>query len=521
MGDARRYWRESIGVVRAPARPRSAESETTEAVEELTAPQQDDAQRLAKTARSASSPGSRREQIGRSEPDAGRDADPGSGGVEAMRRVLGSLPVGSFSFADEVARKLWPRPQAEDLRRLALIAGERHRVRDVERRDDAVTAVAMRYRVEKLTRLLGRPVVDATVLQARAVEWARLAQMTDQQRRRLAEEGEEPSGRAVLDAARDLLGDPGLLEAEALLAGELANLLDRFVTGEFGDVVAIAQRVADLEPLVAAVRGRQLRRWDGLFLEVLAAGCVLRRAIEHRDEKLLRRLRIAVTRLEGRFEAAVEVVTHEHAHDRDTKTRMALWRRFLRGVRQRMDDALTAPDLPPAEPTPSPQDPADSDAGALARLREARASLQPPQPERSGTDRAAPRRPRWRWWPFVSTVVLLAALAGAAATVLLPPSIPGRPSATPADFARQVPLVRVDSAGVLLVATADPGWSELETDERRLAATRLMSRAEAIGFRGGLLVAPDGRPLASWSPGREPTLRRPLDPPQAVARRRP
>ncbi|GAB4374163.1 MAG: hypothetical protein Kow0062_11820 [Acidobacteriota bacterium] len=567
--DSRKHWREAIGVVRPnrPARPsrpagprapapgssggagattdvrdRDADASTGP----VTAPEPPPASAGAGASRT-------REAVGVSSTGLGAQAGTGGSG-DPVARLLGELPVGSVSFAEAVSRTLWKNPSASDLKALAAIAGERHLIRDEALRSAVVDAVGARYRIERLSVGLARPILDPTVVQARAIEWGRMARRVESLVPQLRCDPREP-GASIVEAAQSLLPEARELEAESRLASELAVVVEAAGDGETDEIEMVAIGVSDLPHLLAAVRRRSMRPWDGLALEALAAGLAVEKAIASGEVDELRLCRVLVRRLLVRFDNAVYELTHSRDKDLERKGRVALWLRYVRTLRSQIDEALTRPARrseldtgptghagteaadaraiaglraareaarertgprttgPTAEDDPStpladddtgsaPVDPEEAEDVARQLERELERMPLPGQARRSrtGADRLS---------MIAAAAVVVAFGLQAFRLLALPAPPPAPPAVAAQDFASALALLSAEPVGRLLVATVDPSWDRMATDERELALTRLMTVAEARGLQAGLLVAADGTPVARWAPGGPVELLRP------------
>ncbi len=542
MSDSKsKHWKESIGVVpgatrRPPARP---DSMTGPVTGPLTGPSTGAvsgpatgrvAGAVAEPPKTAAPPprAPQRESVGAFPPrpqPGGRQAPSASGnGPDSIVQVLGQLPLGSTTFGEAVARLLWPSPAPNDLRAIALIAGERHRVADPAVKEACVCAVGLRQRMEGLSRGLGRPVLDATVLQARALEWGRLAAHAEKLQQQLRVPDNAP-GTDVAAAALDLLPSPAELQAEAALASEVAAIMESALAGRARELVALASHVPDIETLVAGLCAKQLRTGDGLYIEALASGAMARRALLSADRDELKLSRRALGRLSDRFDYAVTAATNAHARDAEGKARLAAWLRYVRDVKQRVHEAITKPSMRDDEFITGPTETArqeDPDAAAVAALRDVRragtsgsapenavAALQALQASTSDAPPApiAVGAAVKRWWTWLTGASAIVAVALLAAGHLLAPTPPTTPIAPPDGIAVDPPLMGVETFGGMLIATSDAEWLRLDPEDRRVAATRLVGAAERAGLRAGFVALPDGTPLVSWAPGRAPEIR--------------
>ncbi|MFN7966394.1 MAG: hypothetical protein U0V87_11975 [Acidobacteriota bacterium] len=270
------------------------------------------------------------------------------------------------------------------------------------------------------------------------------------------------------------------------------------------------------------------------------------RAALERDRRLLELLA-------EQLEIRVDVMLQAHGRDMASARRLAAWRRYLTETRSRVNEALTRPAAPAA---PAPQHSSASEVhitapqGAVDPEQEATGHLTTPIPAPISTSALAalpvpPRHaaqeesivehlrsvrssvlstpeetaptPSWkRWIPLMVGVVAIGTLG--LYTARLPAPLPVAAPVTPEIFESALPVIQAARAGSLLVVTADPEWTSLATDDRQLGATRLMTLAEEIGCSAGILVDADGTPLAVWSPGRAPSLRKPASRRDALSR---
>jgi hypothetical protein len=525
VSDRNRHWREAIGVVPGRATPtRRPESDAGD----------DDAAKGPATVREVAPPRtSRTERIVATRPSQraaeAEDADTGAHGeTDLTARLLGQLSVGSLGFADEVSRMLWASPTPDDLRALTAIASERHRIEDDALVQATLRAVTVRHRAERLARSLARPVLDASVIQARAVEWGRLARLAHELATTLRNVDEDTAGRDVVEAAAKLLPRPLDLDADSMLTAETANIVDVLASDDARAVTSAASRCGDLERLVNAVREQRLEPGDGLNLEILAAGCLVRRALQGGEIDASKRARRAILRVTERAEASVTEAARAHVRDAAGNVRRAAWMRFLREARSAVEDTLTKPSEAPLEddtaPTGAQREPRptyeDQDEERIIEaLRTARTARDNPLARRleAASDETAPSgavaapaepgaaRGTPLWLVVLVAVGLVATVALWASRVVLPEPLPAA-RAVPAELVSRGALTGAGSVGAMLVATADPTWTRFGPEERELAAGRLMSAAEAAGFRAGIVLAPTGQPLAWWWPGQAPVL---------------
>jgi hypothetical protein len=264
------------------------------------------------------------------------------------------------------------------------------------------------------------------------------------------------------------------------------------------------------------------------------------------DRSALERDRRALELIADQLEVRIDVMLQAHERDVATSRRLAAWRRYLSETRSRVNEALTRPVAAPTtkanEPTEEvhitapqglipttsasesvhtgpigttgPIDAAVStsvDTGAVTgpqaaepiveHLRAVRSQFQNEEQWRSAALAGRGQRVKTLLWIQAGV-----AAAMAVALIFLPPGRPPAESIGTAEFSSVLPLTQASRAGQLLIATVDPSWITLDPTERRLTATRLMTLAEGAGCTAGLLLGPDGQPLASWSPGRSPRL---------------
>ncbi len=521
MADDKRHWKESIGVV---GRPR-----VRKPVEKTTKPKDGDApppaDQAAKSAVTETAPMSaRRPRPKTNAPNDTKKAPaarpqakpraievPGGSTVSAkdqardaalapVAELLAQLPIGSMDFARQFAERLWVRPSATDLRNVSLIAERHARIVLPVTRRHVLRAVLIRQKVHTLLASRHQVLADPARLDARAREWTRLQTVTVDTRDGLDAAKSHSDEDAILTAAAELLPNPHTLGQEAALCAALAGLVDS-LAGHGDDSAPLAARVVpEAQDSLKHLCHGEVSAGEVVFLELTATLLLAHQDLALGEREKLERDRGLLGRIAERIEEEITAMMSAHRRDPQASEKLAAWRRRLGDMRARVDEALTRPDSElETERTPSG---AHEDA-VLARL----------QAVQGGNEKAADvatTGPRgWRKLiPFLGGALAIALLG--TLHWVLPGPLPRPPEITPKTFEGTAALSQVVPAGAFLVATADPGWERLEQEEPQTEATRLMLRAETEGFSAGLLMAADGRPLASWSPGREPEIRRPL-----------
>ncbi len=412
MSRKNQNWRESIGVVakrkttrkgrrtavsddsvRVPSSPpAAAESQTparrqTEAAAESQTParRQTEAaaadQAPAKRQNEAASPVDKRQL---------RKQEAQKSALAPVALLLDSLPVGSLDFPRQVAEKLWPEPDPEELRSVSLLVTGR---KDVS--DDAVRFAILRTIVarQKMATLLTRceeDVKDPVRLQDRVSEWSRLADVVEQISDHLVVESDQ--GRDAIDAARSLMPPPERLRQQAALCSAVAGLVESVRTFAAGTGGATADGkplavsvIPEATELLARLQRDAIAAADRPYLELCA--CLL---LAHQD--LAKGGREDLERDRALLGAQAEVLEDEiteamsaHVRDPERTARLAAWRRRLLDMRSRVDEFLTSP---AGLAGPAPRSAATEEA-VLAHFAQLR--------EESGEEEA-PRRTGWRRW---------------------------------------------------------------------------------------------------------------------------
>ncbi|MDQ7006805.1 MAG: hypothetical protein Q9Q40_06200 [Acidobacteriota bacterium] len=475
MADSRRYWKESIGVIpgRGKKRSRSPAAKGPSAAPQRVAAALDDA---------------RQELAARGNADTLTGVQKSGHAVALANvcRTLESLPAGSMDFARQVTRHLWPASPA-DIRRLDTIV-EAYPLLSPPARNAVGNAVLVRAQGERLLERAPEPTVSA--LLTRASHWRRLEELAGRTRQLLSGGDDDK----VLRAALELVPESVDLVTNAHLAESMAEVVDALAGNVPRGAALSLPALGSAAPAIAdSLKGEKPSL---LTLEVGSAICRALVALDQSRRDELAPLRRLLGRVSERLEGQINEVLRAHRRDPEATASLAALRRHLRDVRSRLDEAMldsavTAPVASGARPEPT-----DGDQQILDHLAQV-------EEQAEGSDEEKNRWKRWIGWSLMGGALLLVGTIRS----LLPSPLPPVPDVVPADFAPATVLTRVDPAGALLVATADPAWDAADAWSRRQQAVRLMSLAEKKGFRAGLLIAVDGRPLASWSPGRPPLLR--------------
>ena len=497
MSDTKKFWRESVGVLPRSnaARARKGSPPPKRPSRQMPArdPFPDDTQPQNVTAGSPTG----------GPPITGDPALPAHAQLAPIEQALGTLPVGSVDFPEQVAVLLWPEPRAADLQRLAEIAGNRHLTPVGAAKEAVLRAVLIRQTYEKLIRSRARASIDTALATAQSGQWTRLLPMVGETCATL-ESAEPGPASAVLAAARALLPDPEDVAAECRLAVDLADLRDALSAGSHPTAMSLpwGEPLSDVHVLLNNLSTNALRQGDPVAVEAYLAVGIARQWLaeptDRSDAELARRI---LERVQERLQAWINTKMTAHSRDFEWSARMSAWRRLLLETHSQIDEAMTRPAsaVSPASPErdgSSTEQPMDSDDAIVEHLRQTR----------NETEGETPRAlPRWLRWFTMGSVLLTATISGS--SLLLPP-LPSEPSPVLAkDFAEITPLGDSRAAGEMMIATADPQWEQLDEQERRIVAGRLASKAESLGLRAGLLMAHDGTPLLTWSPGTEPLLR--------------
>ncbi len=356
MADSKKYWRETIGagVTPRPARPvlrpgAPGPAGVLPASPAPPAPAAEDTGALPLPSRRAAVPrgtiavGSQSAEIPTPQ---GRAK---SAALEALDLVLGSLPVGSISFTEQIGLRLWPDPAPMEVRDLARLLGSRNQVPDLGLRDALTRSVAVRQRMRRLRRLGPDAPLDALALATRAHEWSRLAEVAGEIRFVL-QSAPTPRGAEAIAAGLALLPDPLELTAEADLARAAAALVEV----ARGDAARNAHQepppLDDAVSLLGAAREGKARPGDPLYLEIWAASSLVRRDLPQGDRATLEHDRRILALVEARAEEALTRAVDSGGTDREAARRLLTWRRYL----AEMTDRLQARLNPPAPPAPAP-----------------------------------------------------------------------------------------------------------------------------------------------------------------------
>ncbi len=353
MADSKKYWRETIGagVTPRPAKPAlrpggsglpgsrlappAAEVENTDA---LPLPS-----RRAAIPRGTIAVGSESAEMPTPQ---GRAK---SAALEALDLVLGSLPVGSITFTEQIGARLWPDPAPIEVRDLARLLGSRNQVPDLGLRDALTRSVAVRQRMRRLRRQGPDAPLDALALATRAHEWSRLAEVAGEIRFML-QSAPTPRGGEAIAAGLALLPDPLELTGEADLARAAAALVEV----ARGDAARNAHQepppLDDAVSLLGAAREGKARPGDPLYLEIWAACSLVRRDLPQGDRAALEHDRRILALVEARAEQALTRAVESGGNDREAARRLLTWRRYL----AEMTDRLQARLNPPAPPAPAP-----------------------------------------------------------------------------------------------------------------------------------------------------------------------
>ncbi len=481
MADSKRFSRESIGVI--PGRKKKKRGLPSSHPSSSTQAPTDGQRRVA-----AALEGARREFSTREQENTltGARKSGQRAALANVTRTLESLPVGSMDFGRQVTRNLWQASPA-DIRRLATIV-EAYPMLSPAARQAVGTAVLVREQTERLAELPPEP--SAAALLTRAAHWSRLEDLADQTRKALAEADADE----VSKAAVELLPESSDLLARSRLAESMAEIADA-LSGQPPRGAALA--LPALGPSTQILADTQAGKDPSLLaLEVGAAVCLTLATLDRPSRGDLDPLRGMLARVSDRLEQRISQALRAHHRDPEAAEELAALRRNLRRARSRLDEAIldSAVTAPLADDASSGA--VDADQQILDHLARIERQSEP-------SAETAPTWKRWLGWGALGGAVLLLLLI----EQVLPSPLPPVPDIEARDFAPAATLTRVDPAGALLVATADPSWEAADAWSRRQQAVRLMSLAEEKGFRAGLLIAVDGRPLASWSPGRPPTLR--------------
>ncbi|MBP7148096.1 MAG: hypothetical protein KBD01_11160 [Acidobacteria bacterium] len=305
----------------------------------------------------------------------------------ALEAILDALPVGSTVFADHVAAHLWPNPTPRQVKALACIAEGRSAERDRAVRETALAAVSVCQRQHRLRRAPPSAYSDPAMMQARAGEWARIAQLARDLAQRLGVPGDTGSVSSLAEAAALLLPDPLEIEAEAALAEVVQQIVDTALGGT-GAGPALGAAPADCGWLLEAIATRTLGGSDPVFLDAWAVHALARADLAGGERARIERDRRAAAMVHERMEREVALLLGERSRDQQRKQRIASWRRVLRDTCTRLDEALTAPaaDTAPAAHASGEQ----ADEQIVEQLRSIRELAAAPEPA------AAPRG--WRRW---------------------------------------------------------------------------------------------------------------------------
>ncbi len=316
---------------------------------------------------------------------------------EPIDTVLGSLPIGSIGFSEEAARRLWPHPTATELKDVAVLAEGLVHLPQGPLRDTALRPAVLRQNVCRiLAGLRGRTGFDLRLLDARAAEWTQLAQHVLQADAALAAlAGKVPA--RIVDAARRLLDDPADLEAEAQVAFESAVFVRAVRAAAENGTTEPALLFPEAEALCDAIRGHRPRPADDLFLSVLAASTLVDRALTSRESDALDRARRAIERVGRRLEDVISRALADHRRDPERNAVLAAWRRRVAQAATRLErvaqhDASLAAAAQqatpqPATPRPRPTEsaprsrPATPEAAAAAGRAAAAAKSAAPAPD--------------------------------------------------------------------------------------------------------------------------------------------
>ncbi len=516
MADRKRFWKESIGVVgkkkkkalsRGDASPEHivAKSENLEAKPVEAAPAKKAASPSTTTVTTSPQQRTRRRDL----PSVERRREAQKAALAPVAELLDSLPLGSMDFPRQVADKLWPDPDPQELRCIGIIASDRRAVRDDRAAQAILRVIVTRQRVGSL--LAGRHLVagDPLRLEARASEWSRLAEVVEECLARLHIPEDSPAQAAVIGAARSLLPSPQKLRHEGALCSALAGLVASVQTfssapaSRGGAEVPLAMHVVpEAAAVLERLRAGALDPSDMIYLELCAGLLLAHQDLARSDRPALERDRALLAATGAKLESEIDRALAAHHRDPEATEHLAAWRRRSLEMRSRIDERLTAPGQR------TPHDPSEEGAFSPSAYDEAAllAHLAKVRPEESGEESDAKRKGWRRWLPMSFGALALASLV--AINLMLPEALPPAPRISAADFRGAIALTTADGAGALLIATADPTWSSLDEEQRRVATIRLAANAETKGFQAGILLATDGAPLASWVPGAEPHLRR-------------
>ena len=364
MADSKKFWRETIGtgVAPRPGKPavRPAGPAPPAARPAPAAVRTEDPEAARPPSRRPAAPGT----IAVGSHSAEMPSPPGrakSAALEALELVLGSLPVGSITFSEQVGARLWPDPAPAEVRDLARLLGARNQVPDLGTRDALTRSVAVRQRTHRLRRLGPDVPLDAAALAARAHEWTRLAEVAGETRF-ILQSVPDPRGAEAIAAALALLPDPLELAAEA----DLARAATALVEVGRGDAARGPHQepppVDDAISLLGALREGTARPGDPLLLEIWAACALVRRDLPQADVAALEHDRRILALVDGRAERSLMRAVESDGTDRAAARRLLAWRRYLAEMTDRLQARLNPPK--PAAPAPAKtQAPAGPSAG--------------------------------------------------------------------------------------------------------------------------------------------------------------
>ncbi|UCF66886.1 MAG: hypothetical protein JSV80_14035, partial [Acidobacteriota bacterium] len=427
-------------------------------------------------------------------------------------QLLDALPLGSLGFAMAVSQRFWPGSTSEELAALALIAEKRVLVPEGTARAMVLRAVALRQRAQKLQRTDEALVSDPAALLAMGGELTGLACLTSETNDYLegpATESVPKTAQPVLEAAALLLPSPLDLEVLATLAEEMARQCEAIQGSHKIEPEILWVPIEEVHDVLRALELGRVEPDQLVLWEVYATCSLSRRDLDAgADATCIERDRHLAALVLQRLETAIDRAMSAHKRDPAAHARHAAWRRLMLETRARLDERLTRQEpveetIPlartseKAEAPLSASAPADPDQAILKHFRNVRS-----EPLVGAAE--PPAGVSWLWW-FTGIGLALAALI-LVVTLFLPPATPPTAAVSPDHFEAIVPLIDTTPAGALFVATLDPSWEQLTREDQMLGATRLMTAAEQLGFRAGLLMSPDGRPLAVWSPGRDPAV---------------
>lgn len=353
MADPKKFWRESIGtgVANLPRRPVAPKGPPAGGAP--TGPSEPPGMKGSNGAAEVTGPvGPGRTAGPFAIETAGPVARGRSAAVEAVEQILSSLPIGSIAFTSQVAARLWPDPEPLELRLLGQLLAERYQVRSPIVREALTRTVLSRQRLRRLLRQVDDTPLETTALDARAKEWKRLSESSEELRL-LLQTTPSGTGSAAISAALALLPERELLSAETALAEACAHLVAVLRGDAPREPHLDPPAVDDAVSLRGAIREGRARPGDALHLEAWAAAALARRDLLGDDRSRLEEERRILARVQQRLEAIVVRAAQSSMVDRAGAKRLLEWRRYVEEICERLDARL-APPAPPAAPAVAP-----------------------------------------------------------------------------------------------------------------------------------------------------------------------